>query len=79
MEQLAGGLLEGYRPASFDLEHGTQNLLRLAKEAWLICRLLDQPHRHLASLLTDVLLILVERKGQLTEMQLFSSAFATPG
>ncbi len=78
MEQLAGGLLEAYRPDSFDLEHGTQNLLRLAKEAWLICRLLDQPHRHLASLLTDVLLILVERKGQLTEVQLARWLSALP-
>lgn len=78
MEQLAGGLLEAYRPHSFDLEHGMQNLLRLTREAWQICRLLDQPRRHLASLLTDVLLILVEGKGQLTVAQLERLLAAVP-
>jgi hypothetical protein len=70
MEQLAGGLLEAYRPNSFDLEHGTQDLLRLAREVWTISRLLDKPRRHLASLLTDVLLNVIERGTQVTEAQL---------
>lgn len=70
MEQLAGGLLEAYRPNSFELEHGTQTLLQLARETWTITRLLDAPRRDLACLLTDVLLILLEQKGQLTEAQL---------
>lgn len=70
MEQIAGGLLEAYRPHSFDLAHGTQDLLRLAREAWLICRLLDKPRRHMASLLTDVLINVTERETQLTEAQL---------
>lgn len=78
MEQLAGGLLEAYRPNSFDLEHGTQELLRLTREAWQICRLLDQPRQHLASLLTDVLLILMEGKEQLTEVQLARFLAALP-
>ncbi|MCE7985381.1 MAG: type II toxin-antitoxin system Phd/YefM family antitoxin [Caldilinea sp. CFX5] len=78
MEQLAGGLLEAYRPDSFDLEYGTQDLLRLAREAWSITRLLDTPRRDLASLLTDVLLILLEHKGQLTEAQLERILAAIP-
>lgn len=78
LSNLAGSLLEAYRPNSFDLEHGTQELLRLAREAWQICRLLDQPRRHLASLLTDVLLILVEGKGQLTAAQLACFLAAVP-
>jgi len=78
MEQLAGGLLEVYRPNSFDLEHGTQDLLRLAREAWTITRLLDAPRRDLASLLTDVLLILLEHGEQLTEAQLTRLLAAIP-
>lgn len=70
MEQIGGGLLEAYRPNSFDLEHGTQALLQLAREAWTITHLLELPRRDLAALLTDVLLILLEQKGQLTEGQL---------
>ena len=70
MEQTAGGLVEAYRPDSFDLEFGTQDVLRLAREAWNICRWLDKPRRHLASLLTDVLINVIERKTQLTEKQL---------
>lgn len=70
MEQIAGGLIEAYRPNSFDLEFGTQDLLRLAREAWLACRLLDKPRRHLASMLTDVLINVIERKTELTEAQL---------
>lgn len=70
MEQLAGGLLEAYRPDSFDLEYGTQDLLRLAREAWVASRLLDKPRRHLASLLTDVLINVIERDTPLTEAQL---------
>lgn len=69
-EQLAGGLLEAFRPNSLELAQGTQDLLRLAQEAWSICRLLELPRRHLASLLTDVLTILLERGDQLTELQL---------
>lgn len=78
MEQIAGGLLEAYRPNSFDLEHGTQDLLRLAREAWTITRLLDAPRRDLAALLTDVLLILLEHGGQLTETQLTRLLVAIP-
>lgn len=78
MEQTAGGLVEAYRPNSFDLEFGTQDLLRLAREAWNICRLLDTPRRDLASLLTDVLLILLEHGGQLTEAQLTRFLAAIP-
>lgn len=78
VEQIAGGLLEGYRRDSFDLEFGTQDLLRLAREAWSICRLLDTPRRDLASLPTDVLLILLEHGGQLTEAQLTHFLAAIP-
>lgn len=78
MEQIAGGLVEAYRPNSFDLEFGTQDLLRLAREAWTCSRLLDTPRRDLASLLTDVLLVLREHGGQLTEAQLERLLSAIP-
>lgn len=78
MERLAGGLLEAFSPHSLELTQGTQDLLGLAREAWSISRLLETPRRLLASLLTDVLLILLDRHEQLTERQLTRLLAAIP-
>ena len=70
MEQLAAGLHEAYAPDSFDLAHGSKDLLALSRQAWRLCHLLDKPRRHLASALTDGLLGLVEEERRLTCGQL---------
>lgn len=78
MEWHAGGLLEAFSPNSLELTQGTQDLLSLAREAWSISRLLETPRRLLASLLTDVLLILLDRHEQLTEIPLTRLLAAIP-
>ena len=70
MGQLAGGMREAYAPDSLDLVQGTGDLLALARRAWVVCRSLDKPRRHLASALADGLLNLVEGGRKLTLEQL---------
>jgi PHD/YefM family antitoxin component YafN of YafNO toxin-antitoxin module len=70
MDQLAAGLREAYAPDSLDLVHGTDDLLTLARQAWMVCRSLDKPRRHLASALADGLLALVGKGRVLTLDQL---------
>ena len=56
MLTLAATLQETYRPHSYDLIHGTQELQVLARQAWLISRFLDKPRRLLATAISDALL-----------------------
>jgi prevent-host-death family protein len=70
MEQLAASLREAYVPDSLDLFQGTRDLLALARQAWIVCRSLDEVRRHLASALADGLLNLVESDERLTPEQL---------
>jgi prevent-host-death family protein len=70
MEQLAASLREAYVPDSLDLSQGTQDLLILARQAWIVCRSLDKARRHLASTLTDGLLNLMDEGKLLTPEQL---------
>ena len=70
MGQLASSMREAYAPDSLDLAQGTGELLALARRAWVVCRSLDRPRRHLASVLADGLLNLVDEGGKLTLEQI---------
>jgi prevent-host-death family protein len=69
MLTVATTLQEAYRPYSYDLAQGTQELQTMAREAWATCRLLDKPRRHLALTLSDALLNLGEAAVSLTQLE----------
>ena len=66
----AAVMYEAYRPDSYDLIHGTQHLLALARQAWETCRLLDMNRRYIASIIADGLLLWLEIENAVTEKQL---------
>lgn len=70
IEHGAASLYEAFRPNSLELAQGVQELATLARDAWKTCRLLDPGRRHLAGLLADSLLNLMESGDQLTRDQL---------
>jgi hypothetical protein len=76
MEQLAASLREAYVPDSLDLSQGTQDLLTLARQAWIVCRSLDKPRLFLASTLTDSLLNLTD-EGELLAPEQLDQILAT--
>ncbi len=78
MEQLAASLREAYAPDSLDLSQGTQDLLTLARQAWIVCRSLDKARCHLASILADGLRNLIKEDELLTPEQLDQILAALP-
>jgi len=76
MEQLAASLHDTCIPTS--LSQGAQDLLTLARQAWIVCRSLDKPHLYLASTLTDGLLNLMDEGKLLTPEQLDQILAALP-
>ncbi len=61
-----------------NLSQGAQDLLTLARQAWIVCRSLDKPHLCLASTLTDGLLNLMDEDKLLTPEQLDQILAALP-
>jgi hypothetical protein len=70
MERVAASLQEAFRPHSLEVVQGVQELATLAHEAWKTSRFLDTPCRHLAGVLSDSLLNVMESGGLLTHEQL---------
>ncbi|MBV7333787.1 type II toxin-antitoxin system Phd/YefM family antitoxin [Chloroflexi bacterium TSY] len=70
LENTAAVLAEAFEPDSLTLTQSVQELSTLARDAWTVCRLLDKPRRHLASILADALLNLTKSDKQLTQSQL---------
>ena len=70
MLALIATLEEAYRPDSYEVMQSGQELLELAKQAWMAARLLDTPRRHLASTISDGLLFFSQSAGVITAEQL---------
>ncbi len=70
MLTLIAALLEAYEPGSYALTQGTQELWTMTRQAWKICRLLEIPRRHLASMIADGLAGAVQSANGLTIAQL---------
>lgn len=70
MLTLVATLQELYQPDSYALIQGTQELMTLARQTWLICRSLEQPRLHLASTLADGLHTVLQQQSVVTLSQL---------
>jgi hypothetical protein len=76
MEKLAASLRDARTPAN--LSQGTQDLLTLARRAWIVCRSLDKPRLYLASTLADGLRNLMDEGESLVPEQLDQILAALP-
>jgi prevent-host-death family protein len=70
MVKLAGGLEEAHDATSVELQHGAEDLLIMARQAWETSRSLPEPYPFLATLIADALENLLSWDEPITREQL---------